>query len=619
MSWVYVAGSLTSTGGTEAAPDSVMAGIDIVEAADPTKAYRDGLVGWLSDTIITVSAGSFIIFDDDSTTLVRGTGYVKPQSGGVIHGNRSKLVFEGSANAQGSACSFLTGSTLIARRYRPQDPSPQVIWRNSVRIDYPSFRNYDFPAKIDIAGLDFYLVPGHPGGLLAFYFGNATLSSAKNIRVFGSGCAIYNSTLDDLYVEYIGLGPEGALAPVVLNRPTSYNPTAVPIGGSLRGTQATVRNPTFLNNSWNQQFNFGTCNTGSFVKILYTFKHICKYGLTALEGAAVRYTRDRQSAINSPTWTAPDAIRSATTDVNGTFVAVDLLDAYREGAAALGSLQASAIERFNWTAKARLYDKRTAGETIFANRVFYQGSTNMSAGYTEEVQMLDVPQLTLTQSEAAALTGMAFVASGTSGGTVTISENVSASDLWHYYRQWISQLANFDTEDNWSFDGTTIITDGWDIAINSGVTFDGSVTTTGTVTLTGSASVTGTIIDATADSALVFVGITNWIAYPTSVDRDANTNALASGLGSENFRFNYVPATTYYLRLSAGDVIFKDATPTSVGETVVDLSTAGLLTVLPNLIDTVITDRLDGADLAGVTAQAVWEHDTRTLNKALFT
>lgn len=51
MAWSYTTGVLTSTGATEAAPDSLLAGIAIVQAAAPTLAIYNYVVGHLSNLI----------------------------------------------------------------------------------------------------------------------------------------------------------------------------------------------------------------------------------------------------------------------------------------------------------------------------------------------------------------------------------------------------------------------------------------------------------------------------------------------------------------------------------------------------------------------------------------
>lgn len=509
MPWSYNAGILTATGGTELAPNSVMGGIDVVEAIDNTKAYRDGLIGWLNDVQVVVSNGAFIIFDDDSTTLIRGTGFIRPNAGGIIHGSRSTLIFEGSANAQGSNVSFLTGSTLITKKDRPNDPSAKVIWRNSVRVDYPSIRSFDLPAKIAIDGLDLYRVTG--GGFASLYFGNATISTSTRVRIFGGlSISTYNSTYNDYYLEAFNLGPETAVLPVVFNRPTYYVATSIPFAGALRGTQVTIINPTFLNNSWNQTFNFGTCFTGSFVKINYTFKNTFKFGLTNLQGVRVRYLRERESVSGSPSWTAPDSEYNLTTNNSGTFDAVNLLDTYR------ADTNQTAIERFNWSLKARGYDKKTAGETVFASRVLYQHSVNMSAGYSEEVQMLQVPYITLTEAQALALTGISFAPSGATEGVVTISGARTVAELWHAYRAWISQIANFNSVDTWSYDWTNLNIGLYTIVgienLSSGTITTNTATANGTII---NLSIIGNVIQDTPTN-LTDVSINGTLTYNTN-------------------------------------------------------------------------------------------------------
>ena len=143
-----------------------------------------------------------------------------------------------------------------------------------------------------------------------------------------------------------------------------------------------------------------------------------------------------------------------------------------------------------------------------------------------------------------------------------------------------------------AFDGSTITI--------KASTFTGNLTTTGTVTLSNGATVVGTIIDSTADSSLTFSGIDSWIVYANTTDRDANTNVLGSGTGSENFRFNYVPATTYYMRLIiSGEIIFKDVTPVAAGETAVSLGTAALLTGI-NATTATIDTKLGFIEKSGI-------------------
>jgi hypothetical protein len=116
----------------------------------------------------------------------------------------------------------------------------------------------------------------------------------------------------------------------------------------------------------------------------------------------------------------------------------------------------------------------------------------MASGYSEEVQMLPVANLTLTEAQAAALTGIAISASGATGGTVTINESHTTAEVWQYYRQWIAQTANFDSEDTWTFDGSVLNIGAWNVTVTgSGVVLSGDqLTTSGALTLSSGGTVT---------------------------------------------------------------------------------------------------------------------------------
>lgn len=515
MTWAYNAGVLTSTGATEASPDSLLAGIAIVQAADATRGYRNGFVGWLNNVQI-IYVNSFVIIDDDATIELRGTAYFASGGAvGLIFGNRSTLIVATSSTPGVGLTTgnvgFPTGSTIIARRQNSNDPSPKIVYRNTARHDFPSVpNNAQVLAKVAIAGLDLYDVNLSAFNFFRLFFANATSSSVKAIRSFvtSSGGTIFPNgnniflragTYEDLYQERVSVGTELADgSTTVLLRPTYYSTTPQPLSGLIRDGTFVLTNPSFLNNCWNgavffQYNNFdpsigGAPGATSKLTTQYTMQQTFRQGLGALSGVRVRYTRARQSVTGAAAWTAPGSVVTATSDASGSFTAVSLVDAYREGTAQTD------VERFNWTCKGRRYDRKTAGETVFSGRVLYQAGANQSLGYSEEVQMLAVPYLTLTEAQAAALTGITLAASGATGGTVTISGNRTVADVWQFYRQWIATIANFDSEDTWSYDGTTLNMGAWNVVVNAGVTLTGNLATTGTVTNNG--TVAGSYTDA---------------------------------------------------------------------------------------------------------------------------
>jgi hypothetical protein len=496
MSWAYATGVLTSTGATEGSPDSLLAGIAIVQAADSTKGYRSLLVAWLNDVEVR-AGGSFIRFDADAQIDLRGSSFINPGNGGVIHGYRSTYIISTTTARIDGTLNFETGSSFIVQRERPNDPNPRIVYKTSTRHDYPNIQAGSTPAKVAIAGLDLYgSLTG--GQFLKLYFGLATTASVSNIRVFNSANAqVFSSTYNDTYTESFDLSSEGTNNTCTFNRPTFYKSGAVEFTGAIRSATHILNNPTFLNNAWNGTLGFYGANASAKWMIQYSYANTFKQGLTALSSVNVRFTRARQSVNGSPTWTAPNSSYAATSDGAGQYTAISLLDAYYEGTVG------THLERFNWTAKARRYDVRTPGETIFASRVFYAGNVNLSQGYSEEVQMLSVLNLTLTQVEAAALTNIAFSPSGATGGTVTASASRTLDEVWAAYRNWISQTANFDSEDTWTVEGDALNPAAWNQSVSSGTLSSG----TKCVSLIVASTLTAPVAQVTAPCNLTGTGV----------------------------------------------------------------------------------------------------------------
>ena len=79
-------------------------------------------------------------------------------------------------------------------------------------------------------------------------------------------------------------------------------------------------------------------------------------------------------------------------------------------------------------------------------------------------------------------------------------------------------------------------------------------------------------------SAITFNGIDSWVQFSSSIDRDINSNSVASGTGSTSLTFTYTAEITFYLKLTVGDeVLFKNITISEPGQTVVSLGTSSML------------------------------------------
>lgn len=553
MAWSYnnttTPGVLTSTGGTEASPDSVAAGLAIVQAANAARAQVSIFGAWMDAVEIRVG-NSFIRIDDDLHLQIRGSAFINPQNGGVIHGFRSVVRFNTNANRTDNACDFETGSSFICLRERPNDPSPRIDYANTNRMDYPNIQSGATPAKVLIQGLDLYNVAATTASYLKLYFGRATTSSVANVRAFNSNFIInsqyFSTTYNDSYIESLGLPSESIANTVVFNRPVFYRATPSPFNETIRAADITINNPTFLNDCWDGTCSLADALSNSKLRIQYDYTNTFKSGLTPIADVNVRFTRARQSVTGSPTWTAPNATVTATSNAQGTYTAVSLLDAYREGTSGTN------LERFNWTAKARTHNRRSAAENIFTNRVFYQGTTNLSAGYSEEVQMLDLAFAPATLAAGLAITGVAF----DSAGNCTLTANRTALEI---FQAWCSASRNnLDMPDVWRYDGVTLTMGAANLSGTGTAT--GNFTTTGTIT----APVNGSYQDSTGVKANITnldpqgfgtTWVFGWITTPNYAGRNpalppASWTGWSQSSGTGNStQVTLAPTTEYQLFL----------------------------------------------------------------------
>lgn len=147
------------------------------------------------------------------------------------------------------------------------------------------------------------------------------------------------------------------------------------------------------------------------------------------------------------------------------------------------------------------------------------------------VALVPATGITLTEAQAAALTGISLVASGTTSGTLTVTATRLTGELWQFWRNFKGLIANADSADSWEYVGVVLNTGAWNVT-NSG-TITGGITTTGTITNSGTlsgeitgnvtntgalasgTSITGNVTQATPTD-LTGVSITGNLAYNTN-------------------------------------------------------------------------------------------------------
>lgn len=189
---------------------------------------------------------------------------------------------------------------------------------------------------------------------------------------------------------------------------------------------------------------------------------------------------------------------------------------------------ATNIPRFPYSVKSRRFN-------ITSEEVVWQCDNHTSDKFVH------IAKAFAPASEAAglAITGVSVVASGATGGTVTISQARTATEIWQYFCAWIAQLANFDSSDTWSFDGTTLNLGAWNLAGTGTAT--GNFTTTGTVT----APINGSYTDSTG--TVVPISITGLTAGSRLriYNNTTATEVVNQIVAGTSYTANYINGTGY--------------------------------------------------------------------------
>ncbi len=255
--------------------------------------------------------------------------------------------------------------------------------------------------------------------------------------------------------------------------------------------------------------------------------------------------------------------------------------------------------------------------------------------------------LSLTEAQANAITGISLVASGSSGGTVTLTSTHTDAELWQYFRAW--KPSNLASNDIWSFDGVSLNIVGWSLVglefltggittstasagsiltnvnvtgnasqtiptnltnvkitgtlsynTNSPISITYSNTTLGTVLNSGTGIVTitpsGTVTigDYTnskinfLDSTLTLLNATSAIVYSSSGNRDSNTSPGATITTPLLFKYGstvsgVLMSGTVYFRVTSGTTIMLSSLTLALGANVLDLGTPGQIALLPTI------------------------------------
>lgn len=228
------------------------------------------------------------------------------------------------------------------------------------------------------------------------------------------------------------------------------------------------------------------------------------FAVTDLAGVAQPNVRLRcidAPVSNSPTTTITTAGGLKTWDFRGA-------QSYTSTTIANGSARLSLALQV-WHGTGNLKNLRFPNSTATVRLIGYavrqqdvQVLLGSDTAISKGVAMIKATGITLTETQAGALTGITFTANGPNSGTVNNTVSHTASEIWQAWRYWKGLVANADSNDTWEFGEGVLNTGAWNVS-NTGV-ITGSIVTTGTVTSAASA-VTGTVIDSTGTKSKLTV------------------------------------------------------------------------------------------------------------------
>jgi len=505
----YNAGTDTVTiTGTESSPDTLDSIVSAV--ANTAKAKKVGLTSYELDFRILNNATGFLSFGRDTFTILKDCRWDKNgATGGVIFNHRCLVRFEG-AGYQVASINAAAGYKVISYR-DVAGVNPRLILLSNFggRYDLLALVN---PCALQIQGLDYETycsnandfqywgassiskinpAPGSSISFLRFLSRESLTAGSSSER---QGFEGYNTTYSNLFFADTGIemndGGEASYT-MILDSPTfDFGGASSPMRFSLYGPGTIdIRNPTYPNGAWNGRYlGYGGGFSSSSVFILVSFP----LALTFLSGATavamrVRYARNDATNIDNT--------------ANGAGLSSALLLVSMRNGGGTGDLAASAA--YTWGVKARLYNFKLAGasDSLYTAATF-AAATNLTS------QCVAVPGLTLTEGQAAALTGYSLTASGASAGTLAISGSGTAANGWHFYRQWIATFANFGSGDTWDYDPALLDIAGWSLSISG--SFTGNIKSLVSTTITGTIATTGSQFGGviTSNKSLTFSGCT---------------------------------------------------------------------------------------------------------------
>jgi len=476
----YVSGTDTLTiDGTVGTPDTPATIVAAV--ANTAKAY---FADTTSQTVVlkvaTMLNGTGVLSLPADSVLILDNCYWNKNgaTGKIILNERSEIRIYGASTWSDSTLGALTGFEYISYRDN-SGVNPRITHSGVRRYDYISSKSSPINTpKFTITGLDVVSrgtisVDGISASLKFYASADSSISNLRIFSLANVPCELQflRGTQTNTYVRQTTVSLSASAGEtLLLDYPTfDFGGTSSPMTFRFNALSTiNIQDPAFPNGAWNGAYAYQ--GSGSNVRVNVSFSDTETF-LSGASPIVMRAEFKRNDGV----------LITATGDGSGVVARTVLLTSVRP--------VTGVVATYTWDCKARSYGYKVAGsESLYTAKAF----SSVRVGTN---QTTPVPFLSINEASASALTGISMSPSGATSGTITVSEAHTLAEVWCYYRQFISQFANFSSDDTWSFDGTTLNAGAWDVVVAVGGSLSGSaLTTTGTVTILGTttlASYTG--------------------------------------------------------------------------------------------------------------------------------
>jgi hypothetical protein len=505
----------TISGTSEASPQTIASVIDAIIAVDPTNASRTFNTGWIGGTwlitfatftdFVTISAGFTLELRATAAFQMIGS-FILAEGCTLIVARSTGLGFGNLANFQNTACKLVTKRLSNAI-------NPKVVvdcQGGSQRSDFfGSLANFASPQH-QIEGLDL-IFRGSNFGFIKLY--SASSAETKNVNCFpnGGGLNFFTNsavesgcpTFTNMLIVSNSIVGETGNTPVYVRLKGSRHLSSGAFLTNNRASYIVLIDPVFdsgIPTTYGESAS-GNYQSGGDIRFTYNASVFDEVG-SPIVNANIRFKRSDGFTTN------------LTTNSSGTIAEQELL--YRQApSVAATSRAAGTLATFTWEVKGRSYGHLQSTEIY--------SSSAITTPQVRSVTMITDPNISLTNAQALALTGIIF---NFTAKKITMTGQL-CSNLYHYYKAVISNPAQFDVSQFMVIAGGTLsISDGWSLDVDGGVLSGNSainnILVSGTFTLLNSASNTIPVTDSTKTT------------YPPAVFTGFPTLANANGVMPES-------------------------------------------------------------------------------------